>query len=735
MIYPQMGNRQTRRVVVPELSGGLNVSKAITEVDDNQLTDCNNMWYKDGFLQTRPGIWCNNVSKWKSLINSGSEVVYNNKKHVIMYTQDNNYFKMFLANNDGLVKSFEYNLNEGTLVSAAFAPHISASTQYIYVYMTYEHNSHDEYIVLRADLSSDNSALLNINDSEYYVPTVLVNNDMLNDSRVHGTAFEGYNLLNAKYKVLCTTRDDTAEQQYDSVYMPTEQKRGVDILLEYTTVKWGTQTVTLTEDESWVGSSNGMWYGEVAAKKNGSGEVVANYKNLEALFSNAYNSNYSCLTVAASKTSSGGEGIGAGNGSSNMSVTMTAPNWDDNIGSVCKNTMSIWFGGQTGGLNSGSYLFMAGAEPNKMIWSDVNNPLYFPENNYVYIGSDGDKITRLAKMGNVLIVFKKHSTYCVTYGEGGGVTVDQLISGAVIDVTAYSATFPIAMISDSVGCDLPNTVQLCRNRLVFANTNGKVYEIVTQSITNERNIFEVSKNIEKLLTNEIKTIKSYTSNCDIYSEASAVDWNGYYILSFGGKAIFVMDYETYGFANIYSYSKTEDAQNRIDWYKWSAEFDIKNLYCTDGKLGALTKGINTQAENQNTLIWVCNISDEKDHDSYCLNENGITRDIVDIPCSFATKAFTFGLPEIYKRIEQIYFGAGSTVGNEIKLSFITHRGMTGERTITLTPSESYNADYIKEIRELVMQNRVRLFGIKVSSYGQFAFDGFTINWKTTGGVR
>ncbi len=58
---------------LPDLSGGLNMRDGISEVLDNQLTECKNMWWKDGVLCTRYGMyenvrhafkihWCSNAN-------------------------------------------------------------------------------------------------------------------------------------------------------------------------------------------------------------------------------------------------------------------------------------------------------------------------------------------------------------------------------------------------------------------------------------------------------------------------------------------------------------------------------------------------------------------------------------------------------------------------------------------------------------------------------------------------
>ena len=56
MKYPMINRQPRREVNVPELSGGLNLRDSLSGIRDNQMTDCVNMWYKEGMLRTRPAI-------------------------------------------------------------------------------------------------------------------------------------------------------------------------------------------------------------------------------------------------------------------------------------------------------------------------------------------------------------------------------------------------------------------------------------------------------------------------------------------------------------------------------------------------------------------------------------------------------------------------------------------------------------------------------------------------------
>ena len=57
-MIPRISDKAMRTLSIPDLSGGVNYRDGISQVLDNQLTDCRNVWFKNGMLRTRPGIKC-----------------------------------------------------------------------------------------------------------------------------------------------------------------------------------------------------------------------------------------------------------------------------------------------------------------------------------------------------------------------------------------------------------------------------------------------------------------------------------------------------------------------------------------------------------------------------------------------------------------------------------------------------------------------------------------------------
>ena len=56
MRYPAMNRNEKYRVEVPQLSGGVNLIDPPERVEDDQLTEAENVWWERGALRTRPGL-------------------------------------------------------------------------------------------------------------------------------------------------------------------------------------------------------------------------------------------------------------------------------------------------------------------------------------------------------------------------------------------------------------------------------------------------------------------------------------------------------------------------------------------------------------------------------------------------------------------------------------------------------------------------------------------------------
>ena len=234
-------------------------------------------------------------------------------------------------------------------------------------------------------------------------------------------------------------------------------------------------------------------------------------------------------------------------------MTITAPCYKGDLSKVYCMEHCVWFGGAANGINGGSRLFLGGNTEHRslMLWSALDNPLYFPENNYAYVGKNGEAITGFGKQNDMLVIFKENEVYYTRYVQNADITADNLINQTIIDYQAASVYFPIVQLHTEIGCNVPDSIQLCRNRLVWAHTSGNIYTLVSANQYNERNIYSLSAMIERGLS--------------ISKNATSADWNGYYCLLCNDK-LWLLSYDSYGYQYVLSYSKAEDAAIKIPWF-------------------------------------------------------------------------------------------------------------------------------------------------------------------------
>lgn len=127
------------------------------------------------------------------------------------------------------------------------------------------------------------------------------------------------------------------------------------------------------------------------------------------------------------------------------------------------------------------------AQPNAIFWNTIGrgaamDPTYFPMEQYQLVGGSEDPVTGFGKQQSFLVVFKERST--------GRVKQDMVeVDGRVrIDM-------PYVAINAKIGCDLPKTIQLINNNLVWCNTDQGVHILKDSSYAYENNIECVSTKV------------------------------------------------------------------------------------------------------------------------------------------------------------------------------------------------------------------------------------------------
>lgn len=745
-MIPTLNRNPFYRIGIPDMSGGLNLRDGISLVNDNQLTDAVNVWYKNGVLQTRPRLKESENSTAKVYVKNESLYVNelnNTRINGKLYFLQTEVFEN--PNEDKYIVEVKYknSTDEIFLGEARFSEKVTCLTVThrgnVYIYVNGS-NLNEIYIIQRISEGKYKEPK-KIEDKDIYAPLVLTNClPCYNTSGNAGallqrgaTQVEGFNLLGNRYKIEGSTLDnselgrievkdsegvviDTVSYMEYGLPYTTEETPG-EIVLTYTgrdgtttrhTVSVPTkETPTVESEESFINSKDQF---RLHAYIRGDVCHVTLNKSSEA---GNYEPDYISVVYYVNN---------------NMIIEAPCANTTANFEKVTAMTRAIWYGNTSLGINGGSRLFLCGntkdSEKALVIWSDFENPLYFSENNYVYVGDKSQKVTAFGKQGSNLIIFKESEIYTTQYTQGD-VTAEQLEEQQVIDVTTQMAYFPMSIVHSYIGCDCPETVQLCRNKLVFTNSSGKVYTITAQNQYSERNVYEVSEMIsEKLKTEDLK-------------KATAVDWDGKYILFVGSKA-YVMDYNSYGFENISSYTKQGDANMLLPWFYWEFPISIKNAVVLNGviEIAEVIMPINTDEYKYIEKNFTIDGTTGRDI-LYDINETESILREQNIYTMLQTKIFDFNDHSTIKNIMEVHIAFGNNQNIPVAVEFLNETGMIDRQIVTVNGAETTlkQPSHVINRRLIPFTRLCARFGVKIVCEGRLEIDAMTITYKKAGGIK
>lgn len=724
MRLPIKRPRAASVLTLPDLAGGLNIRDGLSDILDNQLTECENMWWRNGVLKTRPGIDSKaeriatfdraeeqtvnikNFPSVKYLING--ESCFLQVAHITV--SDSCYLKFYWI---GSNKTTDIASISGVPLNTTFFVCIQKDTLYCFT---------SAQKIYTLELSADKPTWKELTNSDMYVPQVLMQCEKIEGKNAtrdqvlaSGVMIEGFNILSDYYTIsynsynpmIVTQENLSHEMRYHLPESITKKYAGKTVTAVYK--KDGKEykhSVTITD-------SGTSWVEEIDEKN----------KPKDSLVMKVWKNNVSFWELDDPDT------IATVDDGGEDDLVITAPYITSEVDKkkIFGMTQCEWFGGNASGLEGGTRLFLGGNEsaPSLVLWSDLNKPLFFPENSYFYVGDSTSKVTGFGKQSDLLVIFKENETWCTSYQQNTNITAEDLIKQNVVDYTASSVYFPLVQINTTIGCTYPDTIQLCRNRLVWFGNGNKVYTLVSESPYNERSIFCVSEMINRMF-------EPYGA----YKKPTSCDWNGYYCLCFG-KEIYLMDYNCYGFTHISSFSKNEDANVRIPWFYW--------LMPADSIIATLNGDIVLTYYHEGNSFQNCGIisnalSEKNGPVDKIVVENGNREEMVlvgtPILSMLKTKLFDFSVPHIRKNIEQVNLQLGNNNGEEIKVQFITESG-TDETEVYLDgiDTENYTACFIDSRAVFPCIKQTLKFGIRLESQGNMAVDSIILKFRTAGGAR
>lgn len=780
-MFPLINKQARRGVTIPDLAGGVNYRDGITEVLDNQLTDCKNMWFKDGALRTRPAVYTNDdrmktigrplggedyrtrvFENIKNTIDGKEYVLHAAERRTLAVDEDGNAIEttdifFYWVGADG-VQAIDKSDTEGNTSgclsvgdNVTYCVTLQGSVLYCFV---------SNYGIYFNNLKLPDEGWVRAAIGTPYVPTVYTHCKETGASGMsfEGTQFEGFNLLSPFYKMIYSTVNPdgvSREMRYAfpetlPMYDGSEKDEEIKNWLGKKVDENGDTVV----DENGAAVYNEIYIRATHTFIGADGfvhtvnhDVVWTFENTTVWETKweapdglclAVNPHYVMLwdmknkdhIVKTDETLLDGDNRAyyiPNSLKDNLEIQAISFPRNSDRDKVFSMTRAEWFGGAAEGLNGGSRLFLCGNakedEKHLVMYSDLNRPLYFSENSYFYVGDATSAVTGFGKQADMLVVFKENETYFTKYNTRD-ITAEELINQSVIDYAASKVYFLLTLIHSSIGCDLPDTVKLCRNRLVWATKDGKVYTLTSDNQYSERNIFEVGEMINR------KT--------DLCGAAVACDWGGYYVLLCRNRA-FLMDYNSGGYQYVYSYQKNEDANVRIPWYVFEFDF-ADNEKFTGAKVcavdGALTVSGVYEGEKYDDVRFV-SFKMTGDTDTVIVETgDGMTLQSRPVSCAFTTKLFNFGAANYRKNVDSVGLSLGANGGIPIGVTFITDCGENTEFvTLYSGERENYTAGHIQSVVLNPSIRSVIRFGVRLSCDGVMSVDGATVNYRLLGPAR
>ncbi|MBQ4617041.1 MAG: hypothetical protein IJB27_01545 [Clostridia bacterium] len=703
-----MGKNRVRRLRVPMLSGGVNASTDPTMIEDNELSSASNVRWKNGALSKRRALRAVGTAPFVALLQTTDKgktaesdgivrhpididgtlctIVHSGVRYGSVSSGAEVHEQVDVVSLDGEVLG-TYQTSSPHVQNAAFAP--CDKEKYGCSFLMYRGN-----VVYKPDDAS--GTMQPVPEDELYAPLVMVNGKSIGvatgttnpERAVNGVMFEGFNLLTRRYRARFTTENGTVAERF---CMPTALQSGSVVRIDCATPHGDVSVQTKVGGEGTEFKVNATTH---TLSADIDGTVIVTPPFPKSLVSD--------------------------------NLTVTAVSAQSSSDSTAEATLAAWFGGTQNKLG-GTRLFLSGftKDKAKVMWSDVGNPLYFPENNYMYVGDLSQRVTALEKQSSMLVVFKERELFYTTYVQGS-IEAEEVSQGLNVDVTVSQAYFPLTQLSPYIGCDAPGSIAVCRDRLVWMCRDGRVYTLVEGSVYSERNVREIGQKVHPLMM--AHTNKERTA-------ASAMDHDGQYVLLIGNTA-YSFDYSESGFAHLTSYSSGEKAAQRIAWFVHAFPFDSRETVrlVSDGAYRAIA--VSTQSLSRFPYVRMLYLVTDAEKDSHAAITPGTDAEgIIDhvntvvtdsaITASLTTKAYDFGDMASFKRVEALFLAAK---GDDLTLRFQAD----GK---TATAFRSVTCDGHSGRMVLPGVKRCRTFQMTVETTDPFTLIGLRLQYAPFGTVR
>ncbi len=507
MHFAQMGGGARYTKEVAGLNGGLNTWDPPALLDDRALPACENVYWNRGALRTRPALRITDETRETDTIVATFETVDGEYKIVLTVAFLLIYYK-------GKLILKEQNFRSYTTEQHAFFA--EGKDGVVLMFFTWKYGDVGGRELW--EITPDEEKVTVRPPTNVYEPIAFINGrGTIEITRGEVLMAEGLNLLSDRYRGFWTT-----DGKATWFCPPFKAGRG-KFVAEYTHTDGEVYTFT-----AYLEGEDGAMIGVVYSEP----QEIPGVGNVR--FS-VYPVGGECsFCDDVTRASVALPDVGFAN-----NLLIRGVHTINNEDAIYGMSFSAWFGGASDSVGGGTRLFLGGhtKEGHIVRYSDVDDPLYFPENNFMYVGDPSQAVTAFGKQNGVLVIFKERELFGCEYAYK---EVDEtaFVNGETVDLTS-TAYFPLTQLHSAVGCDLPRTVRLCGNRLVWANSNGAVYMLSALSAWSEKAVHCLSRVVEPSLRGK-------------RADAAAL-YHGYYLLFFG-EEVYLFD--------------CENVTNNVSWYRW-----------------------------------------------------------------------------------------------------------------------------------------------------------------------
>lgn len=551
MKHTRLGYTASRRTALPPLSGGMDTSRPAHLIRDDQVCEAHNVWWRDGMLRTRPALRAVSAD-----VGLGMPRVTSFNDSAILYANAGNKHRLAVLRADGT-------LHGVTVTDSTVSGIVAVSADNAAAVLYFRGSG----AVWR--LSDDGT----LTEAAPTIPCVLSAGRATKTKRREesGALIQPVNLLTPAYTCRYTT---DGEGIYYWLPEAVNVRFDAPLTIAYTTAAGVRHTHTVppaTDVRRETGSSTD--------------DLLAVYEPSVKCF---YFTDKDKKPVA----------LPMADVADNLTLSSECVR-SERFSRIGKMTVGTVFGGR---------VFLGGdtTAPHRVQWSAVNDPLYFPENNFASVGEADDRVTAFGRQGEALVILKEHSVYVATEHRET-ITATDVQSGAVAD-TETGVYFPLVQVHSEVGCPYPATVRLCGDRLVWMAGDARVYTLFTGGTYDAKRVRPLSRPVEPLGTKAV----------------SAVRYGERYVLLSGADAV-VLEY-TDGVP-----ATAEDAV----WHRWQFPYAL-----TAADVGGHTYLIRVAEDGAWQVVTLA---------------EGVGQDEGDCPIAvkIATKQYELGAPERYKQLRSV----------------------------------------------------------------------------------